>query len=262
MGQNNSIFRNDLADFITVSDPDYYCVFEYKNTNCDYHQNNYNNCVVVNSLLSHDINRQKKLYIIYFNSKISSQSINCDITSISRFLTIFFQIDVEIIENVDDIINQNKLQIKYQDGYQISAASIVDSINRKDLSTHDMILCITDHKIYSNAKCNINKFLNYKSKTAIYYVTHQSITEILHDVCHIVGHMYGLSHCNHYACIMNHEFIDHQEYNIMMCPNCFKKYYFSHEFNIRKRLSELYLYFVEHDLKPHSHLEKILKNLG
>ena len=265
MGQHNSIFRNDLSDFLTVSDSDFYASYTKQYAN--------SSCVTINSLTA-STTQITNISIIGFFVDMDDSEIKSMLQRISKFLSIYFQIPVQVLS--DSTINTNKFVIKYHEKFMISASSIIASIDKKNISNTDAIICVTNHNIYSNVKNNIDKFTDIRSKISI--IKHLSnINDTLQIICHVAGHLCNIPHCTHYKCVMNDTgFACGNDYNctteqlptrvacknnqptLDLCPNCLKKYYFAHEFNIKKRYHELYLYYLSHDMQDQYEIKSIL----
>ena len=60
-------------------------------------------------------------------------------------------------------------------------------------------------------------------------------------MCHEISHMFGLSHCVYYWCLMNgsNNFKENDAKPLHLCPVCLRKLHFACKFDVLRRYEEL-----------------------
>lgn len=70
-------------------------------------------------------------------------------------------------------------------------------------------------------------------------------------MCHEIGHMYGLSHCIYFECLMNgsNHLQEADKRPSFLCPLCLNKLYFITRFDIEKRYRKMMDFWGSHGLQ-------------
>ncbi|XP_033758842.1 archaemetzincin-2-like [Pecten maximus] len=70
-------------------------------------------------------------------------------------------------------------------------------------------------------------------------------------MCHEIGHMFGLSHCVYFSCIMNgsNHLEESDKRSIFLCPVCLRKLHFICQFDIIERYKLMASFWSEHGYK-------------
>lgn len=85
-------------------------------------------------------------------------------------------------------------------------------------------------------RIGVYSFARYKSKEPSV-----SLLRSCKVLAHETGHMFGLSHCIYYTCLMNgsNHLVETDEKPLMLCPVCLRKLHFCLKFDPRARYREL-----------------------
>lgn len=70
-------------------------------------------------------------------------------------------------------------------------------------------------------------------------------------MCHEIGHMYGLSHCIYFECLMNgsNHLQEADKRPSFLCPLCLNKLYFIMRFDNEKRYRKMMDFWGSHGLQ-------------
>ncbi|XP_067676559.1 archaemetzincin-2-like [Haliotis asinina] len=183
------------------------------------------------------------------------------ITAIQSYAHIFFGMDVEVLipislkGDVPERVNANSRTL------QVNAFVVLNRLVKLVRTDAFCVAGVTLCDLYpqddwnfvfgvasSHTRCGVYSLARYldnfgMQRTSIFKYTGDStlLVRACKTLCHELGHMFGLTHCVHFKCLMNGS--NHvQELDsrpIFLCPVCLRKLHYSCDFDMAQRYKKM-----------------------
>lgn len=203
--------------------------------------------------------RRKVIYLLplKFDEAIVPSNI---LDSLKKFASIFFGMKLQVMKakkfkgKVPDRLNENS------NTYQVNASKVLDQMINLVPEDAFCVAGITMCDLYPkdswnfvfglanmSTGCGVYSLARYLSNfgdqpTSVYKPESETGSNTLmkracKTMCHEIGHMFGLSHCIYFSCIMNgsNHLEESDKRSLFLCPVCLRKLQFVCQFDIVHR---------------------------
>ncbi|CDW79333.1 archaemetzincin-2 isoform x1 [Stylonychia lemnae] len=214
--------------------------------------------------------QRNKIYIFVIDPKIDNQFAE----KLRKYCTAFYTDMIVEIKRPESETFLEDLEVPNREslwGKQYNAISILNKVNKMVPSDAYCMLTVTMQDIYPyDSWLYVFGWANYVSRTGVFsFVRYQSDfsplskllagfqpepteeqikkenNELLENACYVmvheIGHMYGLTHCTFYECIMNgfNSFQEQKRFKRYLCPVCLRKLQSNMQFDVKRRFRDM-----------------------
>lgn len=224
------------------------------------------------SMINRPTSRKKIIYLtpLIFDEEPVPKSI---LESLSKYAAIFFDLPVKIgkkknmLKDVPNRINEHSKT------FQVDASAVLDKmevpsdafcvagITMCDLYPQPSWNFVFGHAQLANS-CGVYSLSRYlsnfgSSQNTVYKPEEEKggeptiIRRACKVMCHEIGHMYGLSHCIYFECLMNgsNHLQEADKRPSFLCPLCLNKLYYIMKFDIEERYRKMMAFWGFHGLQ-------------
>lgn len=216
--------------------------------------------------------RKKFIYLtpLIFDEEPVPKSI---LESLSIYAAIFFDVPIKIgkkknmLKDVPNRINEDSKT------FQVDASAVLDKMEVPSdaFCVAGITMCDLYPKpswnfVFGQAQlansCGVYSLARYlsnfgSSQNTVYKPEEEKggeptiIRRACKVMCHEIGHMYGLSHCIYFECLMNgsNHLQEADKRPSFLCPLCLNKLYFIMRFDIEKRYRKMMDFWGSHGLQ-------------
>ena len=182
-----------------------------------------------------------------------------DLETLVHYARDFFGVDVRVLEGVTMEDLEPGRRTHYGKA-QVNAADILDALEKQIPEDAYCVIALTTEDLYPSEDFNyVFGLARLKRRVGVFsFARYESpdrtlaVERALKVMTHEVGHMFGITHCTHYACNMNGsnhlEELDREPMHL--CPVCLRKLHLATDFDPTtryKRLSKHYRTQKLHD---------------
>jgi len=171
-----------------------------------------------------------------------------DLQTLVQYARDFFGVDVRVLEGVTMEDLEPGRRTHYGEP-QVNAADILDALEERVPEDAYCVIALTTEDLYPSEDFNyVFGLARLKRRVGVFsFARYESsdralaVKRALKVMTHEVGHMFGITHCTHYACNMNGsnhlEELDREPMHL--CPVCLRKLHLATDFDPIARYESL-----------------------
>ena len=171
----------------------------------------------------------------------------------------FFGVDVRVLEGISMADLDPRRRTHYGEP-QVNAADILDALESRIPEDAYCVIALTTEDLYPSEDFNyVFGLARLKRRVGVFsFARYESdnhtlaVERALKVMTHEVGHMFGITHCTHFACNMNGsnhlEELDREPMHL--CPVCLRKLHLAADFDPIARYESLSTLYRTQNLHP------------
>lgn len=211
-------------------------------------------------------------FIIYLKPIGKFTSLQKEVLKLTReYLEIFFQQKTKLLDPIsDNIVPDSARRKRGNESTQLLAPFILNKILKGKIPQNGIaLMAVSEKDLFPKPEWNyvfgLASYVERVGVTSIYRLQNERLdstnftlclTRLINISSHEIGHMFTMHHCINAKCTMNGT-NSLQETDLSpnrLCSECQKKLFWNIQFNNRKRLQELSLFFKKHNLESDYYL--------